>query len=322
MTKRKGFTLVELLVVIAIIGVLVALLLPAVQQAREAARRMSCFNNLKQLGLAMHNYHDTYGCFPSGYLANAADHRTPLATGEPGWGWASLILPQMEQGNIADNLIDYRLSITAGSNQLARETIIQAYACPTDRAPELFELHLEGGGHLELASANYVGCFGTTELHGCEGLAAGQKCEGTGILDHNGRRRMADIIDGTSNTLLIGERATSRGGATELQFSTWVGAASSGEQAIARILGIADHAPNSQYHEDHDDHDHDHDEDGDDDHDHEEHHLDDFGSRHPAGTNFVLADGSAHLITETIDLQVYRALATRSGGEVVPGDAY
>ena len=317
MLHRKGFTLVELLVVIAIIGVLIALLLPAVQQAREAARRTSCFNNLKQIGLAMHNYHDTYGSFPSGYLANSADHRTPLATGEPGWGWASLILPQMEQGNIADSLIDFRLSITHANNQLARETIIQAFACPTDRAPQLFDLHLEGGAHLELASANYVGSFGTTELHDCEGLAAGRKCEGTGVLDHNGRRRMADITDGTSHTLLIGERATSLGGEEELQFSTWAGSVSGGEQAIARVLGIADHAPNSQYGEDHD-----HDHDGGHDHDHDEHHLDDFGSRHPAGTNFVFADGSAHLITETIDLAVYRALATRSGGEVVPGDAY
>ncbi|WDI44547.1 DUF1559 family PulG-like putative transporter [Bremerella sp. P1] len=317
MTLRKGFTLVELLVVIAIIGVLIALLLPAVQQAREAARRTSCFNNLKQLGLAMHNYHDTFGSFPSGYIATASDTKTPLAEGEPGWGWASLILPQMEQGNIADSLIDYRLSITHGNNQQARETIILPYACPSDRSPEVFDLHMEDGSHLELASANYVGCFGTIELHDCEGLPAGQRCDGNGMLGHNAKRAMRDVTDGTSHTLMVGERATSIRGADELLFSTWVGSVSGGEEAIARILGIADHAPNSQYDEEHD-----HDDDGDDDHDHGEHHLDDFGSRHPAGTNFVFADGSAHLITETIDLAVYQALATRNGGEVVSGDAY
>ncbi|MHC2068975.1 DUF1559 family PulG-like putative transporter [Bremerella sp. T1] len=313
MSARKGFTLVELLVVIAIIGVLIALLLPAVQQAREAARRTSCFNNLKQIGLAMHNYHDTFGSFPSGYIATGSDTRTPLAEGEPGWGWASMILPQMEQGNISDGLIDFRLSIHNGTNQAARETIIQAYACPSDQAPQLFEMHDHDENELfDIASANYVGSFGTIELHDCEGLAAGQRCDGDGMLGHNSKRAMRDVTDGTSHTLMVGERATSLGGSDELLFSTWVGAVSEGEEAIARILGVADHAPNSQYEEDHDDHGH----------GHEEHHLDDFGSRHPAGTNFVFADGSAHLITETIDLDIYRALATRSGGEVVPGDAY
>jgi len=318
MILRKGFTLVELLVVIAIIGVLIALLLPAVQQAREAARRISCFNNLKQIGLAMHNYHDTFGTFPSGYIATDTDNTTPLAEGQPGWGWASLILPQMEQGNISDSLIDYGSSITAGVNDQARQTIILAYACPSDRSPEVFELHDEDENPLTfLASANYVGSFGTVELHDCHGLAAGQRCDADGMLGHNAKRAMRDVTDGTSHTLMVGERATSIGGTDELLYSTWVGSVSEGEEAIARILGVADHAPNSQYHEDHD-----HDDDGDDDHGHEEHHLDDFGSRHPAGTNFVFADGSAHLITETIDLDVYRALATRSGGEVVPGGAY
>lgn len=319
MSVRKGFTLVELLVVIAIIGVLVALLLPAVQQAREAARRTSCFNNLKQLGLAMHNYHDTFGSFPSGYIATNTDHRTPLAEGDPGWGWASMILPQMEQGNIADSLIDYRLSILHSDNQAARETIILAYTCPSDRSPEIFELHSESENHLtELASANYVGCFGTTELHDCEGLASGQKCQGTGIFDHNGRYGMKDVIDGTSNTLMVGERAATLPGAEHPNLSTWVGAVRGGEESLARILGIADHAPNSQYRR------HDEDHDGHDDHDdgHGHAHLDDFGSRHPAGTNFAFADGSVHLITETIDLTVYQSLATRAGGEVVSSSSY
>jgi len=315
---RKGFTLVELLVVIAIIGVLIALLLPAVQQAREAARRTSCFNKLRQIGLAMHNYHDTFGKFPSGYIGTTSDLRTPLATGDPGWGWAALILPQIEQRNLAES-IQFGLSIKNGVNQNARETILDAYACPSDSAPKIFDLHEEGTETTltRLASANYVGVFGTEELHDCESVPAGQTCQGNGLLGHNFAFAMRDITDGTSNTMMVGERATNRGPGEE-QFSTWVGSVSEGEQAIARVLGIADHAPNSQYREEG----HDHDDDGDDDHDHEEHHLDDFGSRHPAGTNFVFSDGSAHLITETIDLDVYRALATRSGGEVISSQDY
>ncbi|RCS52650.1 DUF1559 domain-containing protein [Bremerella cremea] len=310
MSSRKGFTLVELLVVIAIIGVLIALLLPAVQQAREAARRISCFNNLKQLGLAMHNYHDTFGSFPSGYIATNTDHKTPLATGNPGWGWASLILPQMEQRNLADS-INFRLSILDPSNQAARTTLMQAYSCPSDRAPEVFHIHDESENELtELASANYVGCFGTTEIDVCEGLASGQKCMGTGMLDHNGRYGMKDVIDGTSNTMMIGERASPLY-SDHVELSTWVGAVSGGEEAAVRILGIADHPPNSQYHQ------HNGSSGG-----HEHQHLDDFGSRHPAGTNFVFADGSVHLITETIDVAVYQALATRAGGEMVSGDAF
>ena len=312
MSSRKGFTLVELLVVIAIIGVLIALLLPAVQQAREAARRISCFNNLKQIGLAMHNYHDTFGSFPSGYIATNTDHKTPLSTGNPGWGWGSLILPQMEQRNLADS-INFHLSILDPSNQTARTTLLQAFSCPSDRAPEVFHIHDESENELtELASANYVGCFGTTEIDACEGLASGQKCMGTGMLDHNGRYGMKDVIDGTSNTLMVGERASPLY-SDHVELSTWVGAVSGGEEAVARILGIADHPPNSQYHQHDDDHY---------DHGHEHQHLDDFGSRHPAGTNFVFADGSVHLITETIDVAVYQSLATRAGGEMVSSDAF
>ena len=297
MKKRTGFTLVELLVVIAIIGILIALLLPAVQQAREAARRMSCTNNMKQMGLAIHNYHDTFGSFPSGYIATTSNHKTPFAHGEPGWGWAALILPFMEQGNASNSLIHFNLPIGDSANLAARQYYVPGYSCPSDNAPEIFELEEEshahgggagGGGHTEIPTANYIGVFGTIELDSCESTPIGQKCEGDGVFFHNSRIRFADITDGTSNTMMVGERTSDFG------FSTWVGSVAEGEEAIARILGIADHPPN-------DDHGH----------------LDDFSSRHPGGANFLYCDGSVHFIPEVIDLTNYRALATRSGGEVI-----
>ncbi|MGY8767061.1 MAG: DUF1559 domain-containing protein [Pirellulales bacterium] len=297
MKKRTGFTLVELLVVIAIIGILIALLLPAVQQAREAARRMSCTNNMKQLGLASHNYHDTFGSFPSGYIATTSDNKTPFAHGEPGWGWGALILPYMEQGNASNSLIHFNLPIADSANLAARQYYVPGYSCPSDNAPEIFELAAEshshgtgtGSGPTKIPTANYVGVFGTIELDTCENTPIGQICKGDGVMHHNSRIRFADITDGTSHTMMVGERTSDFG------FSTWVGSVAEGEEAIARILGVADHSPN-------DDHGH----------------LDDFSSRHPGGANFLYCDGSVHFIPEVIDLINYRALATRSNGEVIP----
>ena len=119
---RRAFTLIELLVVIAIIGILVALLLPAVQMAREAARATQCKNNVKQIGLALHNYHDTYRRLPCGWSATS----DPL--GPNGWGWASAILPQMEQGNLQASL-HYDLPIDDPANQKARESVIANFIC-------------------------------------------------------------------------------------------------------------------------------------------------------------------------------------------------
>jgi prepilin-type processing-associated H-X9-DG protein len=130
--------------------------------------------------------------------------------------------------------------------------------------------------------------FGTDELEDCEGRPAGFICQGNGLFQHQLGVRFADVLDGLSNTFLVGERSS------RIEHSTWVGVIPEGEEAFARILGIADHPPNS---------------DG--------IHLDDLSSQHPAGTNFLFADGSVRLIPETIDLTVYLAQATRAGGEPI-----
>lgn len=287
--SHSGFTLVELLVVIAIIGILVALLLPAVQSARESARRMSCHNNLKQLGTALHTYHNTYRAFPMGWTALERPGGRPYVHGEPGWGWASRVLPFLEQENLGELINDHE-PITALANQPARQTHLQMLRCPSDaKSREFFDLADAAGTVLaEVPVANYVGVFGTMELADCETLLPGQQCISDGAFYHNSSTSFREFRDGTSTTLLVGERSS------EHDFSTWVGAVPTADEAFARILAIADHAPNSPGG-----------------------HLDDPGSYHPAGTNFVFGDGSVHLITETIDLNVYYGLATLEGREQV-----
>ena len=136
---RRGFTLVELLVVIAIIGILVALLLPAVQAAREAARRMSCTNHLKQIGLALHNYEGTYGVLPSGYVAYddyprigalpAEDYDPVTWDARPGWAWGALLLPYLEQAPLADALDD-RLPGWHPRHAALVQTRLPVFLCP------------------------------------------------------------------------------------------------------------------------------------------------------------------------------------------------
>jgi prepilin-type N-terminal cleavage/methylation domain-containing protein len=289
---RRGFTLVELLVVIAIIGVLVALLLPAVQMAREAARATQCKNNFKQLGLALHQYHDTHNVLPPGWLADEPE-------GEPGWGWATHLLPYLEQKNLEEGLIKRHLPIADSANQKARETVLPFMLCPSDPAPKLFTLG-GGGGHdhdedaahhhsvdegvalFQIARSNYVGVFGTLEIED-------NAIAGDGTFFFRSRTRFSQVTDGLSNTIMIGERRAKRGG------SLWQGVVSLANEPMARIVGIADHPPN-----------------------HADHHFDDFTSHHPAGVHFLHGDGSVSRYNDSINFAVYQALCTINGSESLP----
>ncbi len=186
----RGFTLVELLVVIAIIGVLVGLLLPAVQQAREAARRMSCGNNLKQLGLALHNYHDTFSRFPpAGVYKNGQVSAA--------WSVQARLLPQIEQANL-QNLIDWNYDYNVQGN-VAR-TRVPTLLCPSEVRNELRPDPKPADPNFAHYPLNYAVNMGEWMI-----FNPVQNLGGSGLFSPNGRTRFASILDGTSNTLAFAE---------------------------------------------------------------------------------------------------------------------
>jgi len=301
--RQRGFTLVELLVVIAIIGILIALLLPAVQAAREAARRMSCTNNFKQVGLAMHLYHDSNLCLPAGWSAWHPTTGQPYWLGQPGWGWASTILPYLEQDNVAKSLIHRELPMTDAMNQAVRLMPIPTYRCPSDKSDKTFILqpgpmpkpnYTTGFTATELATGNCVGNFGTIPMATvCSGTG---NCVGDGVMVFQRWFGFADITDGLSETFLVGERRS------KAYPSTWMGVFAGGDMAPGRVVAVASTPPNSSVSTATGPSD-----------------MYNFSSFHPTGTNFLCADGSVHLISETIEQSVYWALCTRANGDLTNG---
>lgn len=222
--SRTGFTLIELLVVIAIIAILIGLLLPAVQKVREAAARLKCQNNLKQIGLAMHNHHSAREMFPPGYVSGIASDGSDTG---PGWGWKAHLLPEMEQDNLY-RLINLAVPVEAPAHQAARITQVPIFRCPSDDGRPTF---LTVTVVTEVATSNYVGVFGNNEIEDDPGA-------GNGIFFRNSRIRFGDITDGTSNTFAVGERSSN------LAYSTWTGSVTGADEAQALVLGSCDHPPN------------------------------------------------------------------------------
>ena len=312
----RGFTLVELLVVIAIIGMLVALLLPAVQAARESARRSQCTNNLKQLGLAFHNYHDAHKAFPPAYviqpggggLNGVPDPLTRDAG--PGWAWGTLLLPYLEQEPLHD-AFDFTRPCWDSANAAPARTQLDVFLCPSATGTsEPMKVLSESGDVLATFSRScYVVSAGQNEpwllsVDSYEGIADGP-------LYRNSRTRAADVTDGLSDTVFAGEHHPI------LSDKTWVGVVPgaivcpkprfafgvcepggilvnchSGPCSYANPPVI--HPPNSpvcapcqMY------------------------------AEHPGGCNVLLGDGSVHFISETINQLTWAAMSSRAKGEVV-----
>src|SRR5438132_1033351 len=178
-------------------GVLVGLLLPAVQKVREAANRMKCTNNLKQLGLAFHNYHSGMGSFPPGFNSKADMVDGPSLG--PGWGWGAYLLPYLEQDNLYRQ-IDFKLDVGDPANAVIRTTFLKSFICPSDFTPALFTLTDGGTNSWDLAPGNYVACNGN------DGVDDFTTPPHTGpFLRTTKGLRLADITDGLSNNLLIGD---------------------------------------------------------------------------------------------------------------------
>lgn len=313
--KKAGFTLIELLVVIAIIAILIALLLPAVQQAREAARRSTCKNNLKQIGLALHNYHDTYGQFPIAATGDRDNY--PRIT------WLVRILPNMDQAALY-NQMDLSSNSTVVTQTLAdgrviREIPIPAYTCPTDSYNQIRDGYAQGNysGTMGSQSAPTTSCCPSTcspfEVYALKTLTFGKsldKTEISGMFSRNGISiRIADVLDGTSNTIQVGESLPACLDGERGSWSYSKGAANGEVTTITPIndfttcdqLG-ADRAITDSNCTSHS----------------AWNYSFGFRSMHAGGAHFLMGDGAVRFISENIDhAETFQRLGGRSDGGVV-----
>lgn len=341
---NRGFTLIELLVVIAIIAVLVSLLLPAVQQAREAARRTQCQNNLKQIGLALHNYLDTHQVFPPAYLGSPVSAGSAFGVNYPddnrngvsGLGWGAMVLPFLEQSALYGQF-DPTIPIWAPQQAAALKTKVAVFLCPSAAGgSDGFALRQYMSGSNEqpgnpqpyvpgifLAHSHYVTMAGTqgpwgrptaysSDFSVPEPVPFAGAATIDGVFYRNSRMRMADIADGTSNTVFVGEHSS------RLSDKTWVGVVPY-SVTCKKVGGVVTDECDSggalvQGHSGPDLHDHPqviiHQP------NHPAQHSDQLESDHTGGCHCLLGDGSVRFVSQYLDAFVWAGLCTRAGGEI------
>jgi prepilin-type N-terminal cleavage/methylation domain-containing protein/prepilin-type processing-associated H-X9-DG protein len=303
--RRNGFTLIELLIVVAVLGIMVALAMPAVQQAREAARKTTCRNNLRQIGIALHNYHDVHRCLPTGVLGAAlGDSQTgvPGAT-EDGYGWAVYLLPYVDQAPLYEKLNPQGEPLAQegyyqqhGTIRPGGETVLPVYRCPSsllanharEVGPDVMPPHRIG-----YATSDYKGSRGFNDEGLFLRLRHGVNA-GTPVI------RFALITDGLSQTLAVGE--SSYPGRTDIRWPMWIGGAGDDQGALftatksIRINCVPNFVARFWMN------------------------ADDDGcalSMHPGVSQFLFADGSVHTLNEDIDGWTYKWLGNRSDGQVI-----
>ncbi|MBN2291391.1 MAG: DUF1559 domain-containing protein [Pirellulales bacterium] len=289
--NNRAFTLVELLVVIAIIGILIALLLPAVQAAREAARRMQCSNNLKQMGVALHNYHATHNVFPYGWGYDVTS-----------WSWSGLILPFAEQDTIHQR-IDYRYTYNSLENRDVIKEFVPMYQCPS--APENLLVTCCKGipGDEDVAETNYAAI--TTHLpvpNAYAGEPRSSENQATGVIYGRSKTAVRDIIDGTSHTLLVTEFDVSQDDPYKSTLpSTYcangqcnIGMNWAAASLVTTAYGINSGAAYTSHA---------------------------VVSHHAGGAQFLYCDGHVSFLSENIDQATLEALTTRNWGEIIDENA-
>jgi prepilin-type N-terminal cleavage/methylation domain-containing protein len=309
---RAGFSLVELLVVIAIIGVLVGLLLPAVQGAREAARRNGSLSNLKQIGIALHSFHDSQRRLPAGFRSTttgswAGGSNDAVPESGPGWSFFASLLPYLEETAI-QGVARFDLSINDPANKAARETIVPVFVDPGDTAARLINVTDSGAPPADANMPTPICQAAVCSYAGNLGTQSYEQLPFTGVFHRNSRIRFADVTDGLSKTIAIGERMSRH---TQ---SSWVGVvpgqelvyapespkynatapSSNWRPAITAVLvHVKSSAPSRTGS------------------------PGGFVGPYTAGTQFLNLDGSCRLISEATPADLFRALCTRAGGETV-----
>jgi len=294
--RQRGFTLIELLVVIAIIAILVALLLPAVQSAREAARRSQCKNNLKQIGIALHSYHEINNGFPMGAMGIKNGE---IRNNDESWGWPAMILPQMDNEALFNEIgvnsqtLEQLLASASSAADLDLLVPLGIYRCPSDTTGERLQngmrrTHFNGdgmpnnggaglGNNWRPPTSNYPGCVGYSEVSLPNNVADRKN---SGVLYNLSHTKFRDIEDGTSNTFLVGEREKRCGAGSWIGNRNPRGAGTHGADYVhARVFVLLNHPLNTG----------------------NDNCTDGFSSKHPGGGHFLLCDGTVRFVSDNID---------------------